>query len=189
MSTSAAFILGRGSDARFLFGQHSDGYIQNEHGNGVPKDILVSSTPEEFLKETTLHRNSLHREDLNRHDTSNCWKAAKGYSYIYTFFDGHVWITNGRRWYNPFIKVKPPKALPPSEVLRKGEAKGEIVVTCGECGDTKSFTLKSVLRCIVVRQIRDRGNPKDIVKIVFKGFEMTRKQGYLCTKCLSRCAQ
>jgi hypothetical protein len=182
VSTSAIFFVGKGPKAEFLFGHSFDGYPQDSNGSGVPKTLLRSSSEEQFMQEVATYINRVPKD--HHYESTTSWAGARGTSYIYAFFDGHVWITQGHRWFNPFIRAKRPSSLPPPPITRKGKIEGQIEVKCGECNDIKTATVEQLLH--VTHRATTRGDMVNLLVDYFwnKGWRKTRQQGWLCPRCL-----
>jgi hypothetical protein len=175
MGTKAAFFIGKGKKATFLFGVLSDGYPMENDKNGVPQRLLTEKIERGFKDllfgySQTVPLNEQVNDGVN-------WQNAGDFNYIYAFFDGNVWITRGKQWFNPFIRVKPPKSLPPPPIFQKGTVEGGITVTCGLCCRKKTITAEKLLAC------ENKGLLKLQLFFFRKGFELYRSRGWLCKKC------
>ena len=176
MGTTAAFFIGTGNEAIFLGGQYHDGYPEDKNGNGIPITILTAMTGRGFKKMVGQHMGTVSLKD-KMNELS--WSQARGIQYIYVFLSDHVWITSGGRWFNPRIRLVPPKTLPPPPVLRMGFLEGNIRVICGECLYSETIKIEKF----------DIEHPQgwsisDIrVSFESRGFKKTKSQGWLCRNC------
>ena len=185
MSTSASFFVGKGKTAEFLFGVYSNGYPEDEARSGIPKQILVSGDEQEFRNLLKGYSTQIASDEVVKVETGYKWPTKGRFNYTYAFFGGHVWITTGGRWFNPFIRAKRPKSLPPAPVTRKGAVEGKIMVTCGECYYSKTVTVKQLVRWF---SKMPSGSYRRIFDQYFKskGFFKSRAQGWLCRVCSTK---
>ncbi len=185
MSTSASFFVGKGKTAEFLFGVDFDGYPEDEIGHGIPKRILISQSEQEFRDLVKEYSVTVDKDNVVIVKAGYRWPTDRGFCYVYAFFDGHAWITTGGRWFNPFIRAKRPKSLPPAPVTRKGTVDGKITVTCGECLYPKTVTAEQLVRWF---SKMPSGSYRRIFDQYFKskGFFKSRTQGWLCRACSAK---
>lgn len=173
--TKAAFYVGKGKDARGLGGVWSDGYPESEHKRGVPKAVLLSRSEARFEQE--VRKFLAEREERYKHDAPLRWGR---YDYVYAFFDGRVWISDGGLWFNPFIKVQPPKTPPPAPVTRLGSLTGSVKVECGGCYMSCEVNLSKP-----PKSMSQNWTLKDIlVHFELQGYRQVKGRGWLCKDCI-----
>lgn len=180
MSTTAAFFVGEGENARFLGGHYSDGDIQEKEDpqrGGIPPSLLFSATESEFRYRVGLHMAKVRKEDKMVGRLS--WSKAKGVQYIYCFFEDHVWVTNGGRWYNNYIPaIKPSKEVPSDPVCRVGKISIDVVVECGQCQLQEKLGHKD---------FNTQPNGWPVINlyshVMSMGWQYTHTQGWLCADC------
>jgi hypothetical protein len=181
MSTPAAFFLGEGEDARFLGGVYCDGYIKEPHSTGgVPLALLRSTTEEEFRRRVNNHLKGVRTDD--QVESPFPWVVAKRMQRIYCFFEGHVWVTNGGRWYNPCVPkgTKPSKTTPSAPVCRIGTIEFEATAKCGQCLQQESLAYEEFKE----RYSAANWSANDIVRFFeSKGWQQSEAQGWLCSEC------
>jgi len=182
MSTSAAFFVGRGTRAEFIAGCYFDGYPDWDHSGGVPHDILSSQTEQEFRATVANHMHGISNQDKETDPKRLCWKNAKGYSYVYAFFGGHVWITErGSRWFNQLIETPAPKSAPPAPVVQKGKIvfEGNIEIVCGNCHCPTKITFPQLIRLFGHNaKLSDASlYARDM------GFKQVKGFGWICKEC------
>jgi hypothetical protein len=184
VSTTAAFFVGEGDTAIFVGGQFSDGYVQeNGQLRGVPASLLQATTEEDFRRCVAQHMKTVGAAErmAERMTEPLSWATAKGVQYIYCFFEGHVWVTNGGRWYNNYISAdaKPSKTVPSSPICRIGGLDIDIAVTCGECGRREKL-----IRGESEKRFPNWWSIDDIFTYFeFRGWRKNAEQGWLCDNC------
>jgi hypothetical protein len=180
MSTTAAFFIRQGESAYFLGGHYSDGYIQEQEDvtrRGIPPSLLKSTTEKEFIRGVEKHMRKVSKDDKMETLT---WAKAKGVQYIYCFFEGHVWVTNGGRWYNDCIpaNIKPTWDTPSVPVCRKGKLSIAVVIECGQCQRQDKLDHKDF-------DTQPNGWPLPNLYSYLQdhGWELSQTQGWLCGEC------
>ena len=183
MSTSAVFYVGKGNKAKIIFAQSMDGYPEEKSEHGVSKEIFLSKTEGVFIRRVEEYSKNVPKDNVGQIPESDHWSFARHFSYTYCFFDGHVWVTQGGPWFNPFSRAKRPTSLPPYPALRRGEMEGFIRVTCGQCFRSRTATAEQLVR---LKSKAYNLNPHGLLEKYFlsQGFNRNDELGWYCKKCL-----
>lgn len=177
--TDAIFFVGEGAEARFLAGQHLGGLIREDGlEEGIPTSLLEVTTEEEFISGVKKHMRSVPRGQRMKKLT---WAEVPGIQYIYCFFEGHVWVTNGGRWYNDYIpaNIRPSRRTPSAPVNRIGKLGIDCMVQCGQCQKTERLKHKEFDAIE-----REELSMADVYAYFeSKGWKGAKDQGWLCGEC------
>ncbi len=187
MPTTAIFYIGKGKDAELLGGFLSDGFpfYEDAHGQGVPRSIVAARSAAAFKKAVQEYARHLDITTLWDFDNQQSWNASKKFDYVYSFFDGRVWISQrGGGWHNRIAGIARPLTAPPGPLIRKGKVaySGFVSITCGDCHYNLMITLDALRRKYGIdARLQD-------AKRYFrsKGFELTGGFGWQCPRCLKK---
>jgi len=190
MGYSAVFFVGKGSKAEFIFGQDHSVCLENVRDRRVLRPILCATSESEFRQEVEKYSKSVRFEDhiFSPGKERETWKDVAGYSYVYSFFGGHAWVTDGGRWFNPFTRVKRLESFPPAPITHKGTIEGYFMATC-TCGCRERVTVEEFQRWVHTSGFNVSNTFRgDLVQayLYSKGFLCDERRGWQCRKCLSK---